>query len=362
MFRFRQLTALLLTDDYGFGSHQHKWTDSFSDPVVNREFIAARDETVKTCQDFYTSYEEFPFPPRDDGMNAFESIQYWISKAEEYGQLFNGFPTLTAPWPILLQLIADVPQEECEWIWKRWLKNEDMIMYGIYHKQIFEEETICRASDWSRGSIPRIKEDGGICGQLATQAKYTHICLGNPANLRSQPSHIALFAIHYNPQKTDPLEGPYLFESYQGVGDELDTTSGSSGQLDKHCLTQAGQSVRRRVTMDFERGILITVNQGYDVFQNARIAHNIFHRLDDRDKAQYLPRLVDVMEVSVHYAHAWSSIADYLTGEIFTYTRETVRYPTLCRDVPGLETIRSRLKELADTHFYDQQVHYHVMS
>lgn len=307
----------------------------------------------------YNSAADIGFPPRDDGMNAFESISFIKEKAEKLSKYLNVFPTLTAPWPVLLQMIVDIPRDECEWIWQRWTNNEEMIMYGIYTKQILNSDQAgCRASDWNPYTVPRIKEDGGICGQLATQAKYTWVCLGNPANLVSQPGHIALFALSYNPTATqDPLQGPYIFDTYQSITDELDTVTSSGGTMDLHCLTLAGQPVRRKVNMDFERGIVHTINQGYDAFEKARISQNIFNRLSVNDKSQALHGLVDTIMESPYYAHIWYDIADFLTGGIHSMNIGVVRYGTTCRDIPNLAELRTHLKALADEHFYDKRIY-----
>ena len=53
------------------------------------------------------------------------------------------------------------------------------------------KEVKCKESDWNPCSIPRIIEDGGVCGRQSTLARVTNHCLGIASGGIKQPAHAA---------------------------------------------------------------------------------------------------------------------------------------------------------------------------
>ena len=188
------------------------------------------------------------------------------------------------------------------------------------------------------------------------------MCLGRPGNIVAQPAHLALFTIYHHPLVTDDiLNGPYHFTGHQWVSNgEYNVKSGSTSGSEKHILTLHGQPATRVVNMDFESGIVHTMNQGYDVFMKGRSALNIFSRADDAGKESMLGYLVGYLAEAPYHTHIWYEIADFLTGSHWDVGGEALLYPLTCRVFPDLNQIRSRLQSLAETHFYDKRVYLHT--
>ena len=92
------------------------------------------------------------------------------------------------PWPMMMKYgIANFPTEECDWIWENF-------EYAPFHSPSydFDYEHIqkqCKPSNWDPSSLPRIAEDGRVCGGLAYWATGIHTCLGRPATQVGQPGH-----------------------------------------------------------------------------------------------------------------------------------------------------------------------------
>ena len=173
-----RLNHLVLSPgDYNLTASMYKWTSVLENPIEMRAFTEVRDTFLSKCHNYFTQPEEIPFPPRDHAPNGFEAIDFYLDKYEnpETSNFFNYFPTMSAEWPLLLHLNLDIPVQECEWVWKRWMTNEKIILYSHYSKQSLNNlDVICKPSKWTPfGSLIYTKEEGGICGQHSYLYKYT---------------------------------------------------------------------------------------------------------------------------------------------------------------------------------------------
>ena len=188
------------------------------------------------------------------------------------------------------------------------------------------------------------------------------MCLGMPGNIVSQPAHLALFTILHHPHVTDDvLNGPYFWTGQQFVGNgEYNAKSAGMAESEKHMLTLQGQPESRVVNIDFERGVVHTMNQGYDVFIKGRRALNIFNMADDAGKENMLGYLVGILESSPYQTHIWFEIADFLSGQHWNVGGERLLYPLTCRIFPGLDELRTRLQTLSNQYFLDQRIYLHT--
>ena len=344
--------------DYGLGSNMFTWNSVLDNYITRRDFKNVKDWYMENCN--FPTVDDIPFPPRDDGPDLFQAMDFFIEKmeGEKTKKFYSLFPTAEAPWPILLHHNMEIPIEECEWVWTRWVTNEKPLTYSLYSKKVMTDpEIYCMPSKWSPFSLMAINEVGGICGQHSTLQKSVNICLGNPANLITQPGHLALFVIHYDPLTTDDImRGPWRFQGHQYIGDSnYNAESSGFSPSDQHTLTLAGEPYKRVVSHDFEKGVVYTMNQGYDAFIEGRIALNIFNRVDDDKKQDMLPFMVDILEKTPYHLHMLYTIADFLTGKHWTINKGNFRYPTFCKTFDGLDSLRDRLLVLADSTFYDNR-------
>ena len=97
------------------------------------------------------------------------------------------FPILDTPWPILMKLaISAYPAEECDWSWKR------ASLPGAnppYRKNYWHPKKVCKASNWFVDSMPRILEDGRMCGGLSYFRAAKQTCAGKPSGQAVMPGH-----------------------------------------------------------------------------------------------------------------------------------------------------------------------------
>ena len=60
-------------------------------------------------------------------------------------------------------------------------------------------EVQCMESNWHKDSLPRISQDGGMCGRLAYMAVGNTGCRGSPSTMVGQPMHAAAIAFDKAP-------------------------------------------------------------------------------------------------------------------------------------------------------------------
>ena len=142
-------------------------------------------------------------------MNGFDLIQFILSR--NYN--FTNFPTLDAPWPMVVMMVSWPSKRECDYVWSVLYKGVQPLQYSNYAWDGISKETYCKESTWySEDTIPRIISDGGKCGRQSALAEYTRACMGFPAQGVGQPGHRALFYYYHEKAKEladDKTSGPY---------------------------------------------------------------------------------------------------------------------------------------------------------
>lgn len=118
------------------------------------------------------------------------------------------FPLAKAPWPLLTWFRDVPPEREREWIWSYYWgklpgeKRSGMIGYGRYSWDYDRvPEVKHKASAWHPSSLPRILEDGGVCGRLSTMADTFRRTIGVPARGAGQPGHRAFVQYGWDAKK-----------------------------------------------------------------------------------------------------------------------------------------------------------------
>jgi hypothetical protein len=138
------------------------------------------------------------------------------------------FPLAKAPWPLLTWFRDVPPERERDWIWAYyWGKlpgqaKSGIIGYGRYSWDYDRKpEVKHKASDWHPSSLPRIWEDGGVCGRLSIMGDTFRRTLGVPARGAGQPGHRAF--VNYG---WDAKRGLWTFGVGQSIaGIDATTTS-----------------------------------------------------------------------------------------------------------------------------------------
>ena len=128
------------------------------------------------------------------------------------------FPMARAPWPLLVWFRDTPPERERDWIWERYWgripgQPAGIVGYGRYSWDYDRKpEVKHKASPWHPNALPRIWEDGGVCGRLSTMADTFRRTLGIPARGCGQPGHRAF--VNYG---WDAKKGLWTF----GVGQSI---------------------------------------------------------------------------------------------------------------------------------------------
>ena len=193
-----------------------------------RQRIAAAHELFRAA---YKAKGRLP-AERDAAPSAAESMAWFmrndraaVTEAERTGRKRERFP-LTAPWPLLLMLVADdQPLREREEIWLKLRDQGELRTYGEYIDGIaqqFDMQSARRLAPFAYdyGSIQMMWKDGGVCGTMGNIGARTWRIAGSPAATAGQPGHCALVVMTH-----DPKTGLYACqgEQYATGGDEVTT-------------------------------------------------------------------------------------------------------------------------------------------
>ena len=193
-----------------------------------RQRIAAAHELFRAA---YKAKGRLP-AERDAAPSAAESMAWFVrndraavTEAERTGRKRERFP-LTAPWPLLLMLVADdQPLREREDIWLKLRDQGELRTYGEYIDGIaqqFDMQSARRLAPFAYdyGSIQMMWKDGGVCGTMGNIGARTWRIAGSPAATAGQPGHCALVVMTH-----DPKTGLYACqgEQYATGGDEVTT-------------------------------------------------------------------------------------------------------------------------------------------
>ena len=104
------------------------------------------------------------------------------------------------PWP-LVPFGYYAPLRECEWV----LQNRNAncpykmdLFKWLGDKTPASQNPFCKRSDWHPYSLPRIHEDGRVCGGCSYLSFAKASCLGKVAGRRPEPGHSGDFIFSYS--------------------------------------------------------------------------------------------------------------------------------------------------------------------
>ncbi len=210
------------------------------------------------------------------------------------------FPTARAPWPLTVWFNASVPDRECEWIWDRYWgripgQQAGIIGYGRYSWDYDRVPAVkYKASAWHPNSLPRIWEDGGVCGRLSTMADTFRRALGMPARGTGQPGHRAF--VHYG---YDQKSNQWTFGVGQSIaGLEVTATGNDLPALHRLPKTGAVNCV----------SLVQAMNLGLDRFHRGRILG--WFALAQTDVGRRERYLRQSLALNPYELGLWSALAD----------------------------------------------------
>jgi hypothetical protein len=212
------------------------------------------------------------------------------------------FPLDKAPYPLLTWYQRTVPLRECDWMWERYWgrvagQPAGLIGYGRYTWDYEKPAVKYKASVWHPSAVPRMWEDGGVCGRLSTMADCFRRSLALPAAGVGQPGHRAFIAYGY-----DAGSGRYGCGVGQSIAG-IEATSGGTG-LPAINSFLGGRAVHCFATV-------AAVNLGLERYQNSLIAAHLARAETTPARKQALYEAA--VQLNPYHLGAWKELAD-LTG------------------------------------------------
>lgn len=191
----------------------------------------------------------------------------------EKGPNWPLFPVDRTPWPLLLPLAQELPQNEAEFIWDRFTGKipdaggQRVRTYASYSWDYEKPEVKFKKSPWEPNSVPRILEDGGVCGRLSTLGQYTLVALGQPALGMYQPGHRAMLSYEFNAA------------NQQWSAKPQQSITGPQRSTNQWFLPSSEETLRMNVRdngtavsgIEFHSGLALSMNLGIDRWTDGRI-------------------------------------------------------------------------------------------
>ncbi|XP_028401385.1 uncharacterized protein LOC114524491 isoform X2 [Dendronephthya gigantea] len=294
---------------------------------------ASLKNAMKDCG--FTDPSEVKFPPRGDGMSGIEYLEYLFSRDSALLPKKN----LNFPWPLAIALNIQTSLRQCNWIWRRLENGERIVRYSRYTFDYNLKNVKCKPSDWNICTIPRIIEDGGVCGRQSTLARVTNHCLGIASGAIKQPAHAAGYTY------TKSGEG-YRFKIFQGITNIMNTYA-------VWHLSDDARESGWKINAEYHQGLTRAMNHGYKSYRDGRIALLIFSRIyDAKLRRNSRELLVEALEGNPHMMDVWMKLIHDVTkrnGLPVEGVNILKRIPSKCPQ--GLdESFRSRLIVLVEKH------------
>jgi hypothetical protein len=221
------------------------------------------------------------------------------------------FPIDKAPWPLLMPLAETRPLNECQYVWDHFTgktlypegkkKNCQRIKtYGQYTWDYTLPERKFKQSEWNPGSMPRIVEDGGVCGRQSQLARTTYLALGKPAIQMGQPGHSALLTFDVNEA------GVYSASMGQSIA-PMNKSFPNWPLNDAYELrSQRGGT---RTGAEYHFGLALAMNRGLDSYMDSRIAFHLARRCGAGQKEARRKLLEEAVEICPYNVQAWYLMA-----------------------------------------------------
>jgi hypothetical protein len=265
------------------------------------------------------------FPPKQEA-SAIEFLKYIIGRYETKLPKFDDggpewplFPLDKAPWTLLMALGETRPLRECEYVWnhftgkdkykhapKKKRKCPRIMTYSKYTSDYQKAEIRFKRSDWHPDSMPRIVEDGGVCGRQSQLARTTYIALGKPSIQMGQPHHSAL--IHFGCTG----KGLYFGRCAQSIAPlYFSKTNWYFGDA-RGMRVQSGG----RVGAEFQLALALAANRGLDKYIDTRIALHIARSLPGTEMKRKVALLESVLEANPYNVEVWYELAQLQAEDI----------------------------------------------
>lgn len=186
------------------------------------------------------------------------------------------FPTLTAPWPLMMPLARTLPLDECQYIFEKYQGKHGkprLHAYGPYISDTRPNRLVDRP--WTPDSYPAVIKIGGVCGTMSTIAASAYTGLGRPSVKVGQPGHSALVSYSINRKgesrmnMEQSIAGPLMTWAFWFFRDGRCAWKGLSG---------------RGSRAHHHDGLALSMNFGLTSYMDTRIALHIHRTLPQQEQ------------------------------------------------------------------------------
>ncbi|RYG24235.1 MAG: hypothetical protein EON93_23210, partial [Burkholderiales bacterium] len=202
-----------------------------------------------------------------------------------------------------------------------------------------------KVSPFHPNSIPRIAEDGGVCGRLSTLGQYSCTALGKPAVGMYQPGHRAMLS--YNRDAA----GIWFGKLEQSVSGLDRSTAQWFLPAPKGERVSGSEESGVKVGVEWHLALNLAMNAGLGRWQDARIALFSARRLHGKDPATALRLVEEATALNPYLLEAWYQLADWSRGDLAATNALLARFDTLLLDPSKASEDHAELS--ADTDFND---------
>jgi hypothetical protein len=285
-----------------------------ADDILSKLHLA--DLTKKDRNSFVenVAYATKTYPPRTP-LPLVACLKKLIGRYETKIGPFNDkgpewplFPIDLAPFPLLAPLRQTLPERELDYLWERFNgriegAKDRLPTYGHYTFDYEKPEIRYKQSDWNPTALPRIIEDGGVCGRLSTLAQLSAVGLGRPAVGMYQPGHRALLTYH-----GDPKTGHYSASMDQAITGPDKSTNQWFMPAPRGLRVNPEGTV---VGVEWHFALALSMNLGLNRYTDSRIC--MYLAKDQPSQPRKLDLLQTAVEMNPYNLEAWYALAS-VTG------------------------------------------------
>ncbi|MEK7949493.1 hypothetical protein [Luteolibacter soli] len=296
--------------------------------------------------------------PRRENMALADSLKLLIERYETKLESFNSGPQWPlylidqAPWPLLAPLRQTLPRSEADYLWDHFRGETpyaDGSRWKTYARYSWDYDRVpavrWKVSPFHPNSIPRIAEDGGVCGRLSTLGQFSCAALGKPAVGMYQPGHRAMLS--YNRDSA----GLWFAKLEQSITSPDHSTSQWFLPAPQGQRVSGNEESGVKVGVEWHVALNLAMNMGVGRWQDARIALFSARRLHVKDPSAALQLVEEATALNPYLLEAWYQLADWSRGDLKATNALLSRFDTLLLDPSKAAEEHADLS--ADTDFND---------
>lgn len=261
------------------------------------------------------------YPPRKS-QTVDQSLGLLIDRYEtklpafKDGPQWPHFPIDKTPWPLLAPLVQTLPRNESDWLWDHFTgktpypDGKRVRYYGRYSWDYELGQVKYKASAFHPNSIPRIAEDGGVCGRLSTFGQFTSLTLGRPAVGMYQPGHRAFLQYDFDARKN-------VWRTRQ----EQSITSADQSTASWFLPDPKGFRAGRNPGIEWHYALTHSMNLGLEAYTDSRISL-LQARAKGKDNFALLRQAIDRNPFNLEAWHDLAQTQRHQPAEILALCRE----------------------------------------